>query len=93
MHQLVRFLSKLIKLPLNLWKALKLADADIYYYRNPDYLSGIMAIFCKLNKKKYVIAGANNWNFNKGKERNLNNINALILPHLHYSYLTITKVL
>ncbi|MDA9761985.1 glycosyltransferase family 4 protein [Desulfobacterales bacterium] len=69
-----KFSRKLIYLPKSLWKALKEINADILYQRNPDYLSGILAIYCKLYKKKLIIAGANNWNFEKGKEKNLNNI-------------------
>jgi len=68
-----KYLRKLILLPLNLWKTLKEIGADVYYHRNPDYFSGIIALFCKIHEKKFVLAGANNWNFDKGNEGNLNN--------------------
>ena len=69
-----KYLRKVIYLPLNLWSSLRQIDADIYYHRNPDYLSGVIALFCKLNGKRFVLAGANDWNFDKGNERNLNSI-------------------
>jgi len=69
-----KYFRKTVYLPLNLWTTLKQIDADIYYHRNPDYLSGVIALFCKLNKKRFVLAGANDWNFDKGNERNFNSI-------------------
>ena len=69
-----KYFRKIVYLPLNLWISLRQINADIYYQRNPDYLSGIIALFCKLNGKRFVLAGANDWNFDIGKERNLNNI-------------------
>lgn len=69
-----KYLRKMIYLPFNLWKKLKEVDTDFYYHRNPDYLSGIINLFCRLNHKRLVLAGANDWNFDKGNERNLNNI-------------------
>lgn len=69
-----KYFRKIVYLPLNLWSVLKQIDADIYYHRNPDYLSGVIALFCKLYGKRFVLAGANDWNFDKGNERNLNNI-------------------
>lgn len=69
-----KYLRKLILLPLNLWKTLKEIDADVYYHRNPDYFSGLIALYSKIHGKKFVLAGANNWNFDKGNEGNLNNL-------------------
>jgi glycosyltransferase involved in cell wall biosynthesis len=65
---------KFVTIPNSLWASLKEVNADIIYQRNPDFLSGIIAIFSKLNNKKFILAGANNWNFDKGKEKNFNNI-------------------
>lgn len=66
-----KYLRKSMILPINLWKILKHIDADIYYQRNTNYPIGIVALFCKMYRKKFVLAGANNWNFDKGNERNL----------------------
>lgn len=68
-----KYLRKILTLPLTLWKILRLVDADIYYQRNTNYPVGIVALFCKVYRKKFVLAGANNWNFDKGNERNLSN--------------------
>lgn len=67
-----KYLRKLLTLPLGLWKILKHIDADIYYQRNTNYPVGLVALFCKIYRKKFVLAGASNWNFDKGNERNLN---------------------
>ncbi len=52
-----------------IWKALIYADADVYYNRAAGFLPGILAIFCKLYKKKYIFAGALDNDFIPGKER------------------------
>lgn len=41
-----------------IWKALRKADAHIYYVRCATFLVGIVAIFCKFYKKKFIYAGA-----------------------------------
>ncbi|MGD8846722.1 MAG: glycosyltransferase family 4 protein [Desulfobacteraceae bacterium] len=46
-----------------LWKALLRADADIYYVRCADFMPGLVAIFCKIYKKRFVFAGANDTDF------------------------------
>ena len=51
----IRFLyPKLYKI----WNALKRADADIYFVRCATFLTGILAIFCKIYGKKFVFSGA-----------------------------------
>jgi len=69
-----KYLRKIVYLPSQLWKTLKEVNADIYYYRNPNYLAGVTALFCRINAKQFVLAGANDWNFEKGNERNLPNL-------------------
>ena len=46
-----------------LWRALYRANANIYYQRCADYLTGICALFCKIYGKKFIFAGANNSDF------------------------------
>jgi glycosyltransferase involved in cell wall biosynthesis len=78
-HKITR---KLLRLPITIWKSLKAINADIYYQRNPDFMSGIIASFCKMYGKQFVIAGASNWNFDKGNEGNLNNpLDRLLARH------------
>ena len=45
------------------WKALKRADADIYFVRSDTFLLGILAIFCKLYNKRLVFSAAHDKNF------------------------------
>lgn len=46
-----------------IWKALRKANADIYYARCATFLPGILAIFCQINKKKFVYGGAHTTDF------------------------------
>ena len=48
---------------LKIWRALKKADADLYYIRAATFLPGIIALFCKLHNKKMIFAGAHDTNF------------------------------
>lgn len=66
-----KYIRKVLLLPFDLWKTLRHINADIYYQRNTNYPVGLVAMFCKLYRKKFVLAGANNWNFDRGNERNL----------------------
>lgn len=52
-----------------IWKALKRANADIYYVRCATFLPGILAIFCKMYAKKFVFAGAHETDFSPNKFR------------------------
>jgi len=45
------------------WKALKRANADVYYVRCASFLVGVLAIFCKMYGKRYVFAGAHDTDF------------------------------
>ena len=44
----------------SLWHAMKKADADIYYQRTSDSVTGIVATFCRRYHKKFVFAAASN---------------------------------
>lgn len=50
-----------------LWRALKNADADIYYCRTAGFLPGILAIFCRMYKKKFIFGGASDTDFMPGQ--------------------------
>jgi len=38
----------------SIWVALKQANGDIYYQRSAGYITGIVALFCLLKKKRFV---------------------------------------
>ncbi len=60
----VRFLyPRLYKI----WKALKKADADVYYVRSAGFILGIVAYFCRIYGKKAIYAGAHDTDFMPGK--------------------------
>lgn len=45
------------------WKAMKNADADVYYTRCAGNLVGIVGLFCIVYAKKFIFAGASNSDF------------------------------
>ena len=45
---------------IRLFKAMRIADADIYYQRTSANLTGITALFCKLNGRQFVFSVAHN---------------------------------
>lgn len=53
-----------------LWKALKKANADIYIQQGSGFITGVIALFCKLHKKKFV--------FLVGAERDTNSAVAFL---------------
>lgn len=59
----------------SIWRCLKDADADVYYQRTAGMITGVMAAFCRLNRKKSIFAAAgqtiiglkrDEWIFNYG---------------------------
>lgn len=42
----------------SLWKALRQADADIYYHNCGEYVTGQIALWCKYNKRKFIYSVA-----------------------------------
>lgn len=48
---------------LKTWKAIKRADADIYYTRCADFIVGILALFCKIYGRKLIYAAAHDTDF------------------------------
>jgi glycosyltransferase involved in cell wall biosynthesis len=45
------------------WRALKRADADIYYQRGAESLTGIVSLFCVMRKKIFLFSSAHDRNF------------------------------
>ena len=52
-----------------IWAALKRADADVYYIRSATFLVGIVALFCRKYRKKFIYAGALVTDFIPGQHR------------------------
>lgn len=61
---IIRFLyPRLYKI----WKALLHAAADVYYCRAASFLPGVLALFCRIYKKKFIFAGASDTDFTPEK--------------------------
>ena len=50
----------------SLWRALKRADADIYYQRTATPITGFIAAFCALHGRRSIYAGASDADFTSG---------------------------
>lgn len=52
----------------SLWRAMKRANADIYYQRSASAYNAFMAAFCKAHGKRSIYAGASDIDFTPGAE-------------------------
>ena len=62
----VRFLHPRLT---SLWRALRKADADIYYQRSADMATGVVAEFARRSGRRAIFAGASDNDFERGKEQ------------------------
>jgi glycosyltransferase involved in cell wall biosynthesis len=51
-----------------MWRAMQLADADIYYQRSTAMLTAVMAAFCRWHGKRSIYAGASDHDFIPGRQ-------------------------
>lgn len=51
-----------------LWRAMKRADADVYYHRTAAALTGFVAHFCRRHGKRAIYAGASDKDFLPGEQ-------------------------
>lgn len=59
-HGFVRRASNQIRLAVAVWKALGRAEADVYFQRGG--VLGVMGLFCRLRKKRFVVSvGSDAW--------------------------------
>lgn len=68
------YVRRILRPPLELWKWMRKVNASIYYQRNPGALSAFIGIFCRVAGKQFVLAGANDANFDRTNELNVNSI-------------------
>jgi glycosyltransferase involved in cell wall biosynthesis len=52
----------------SLWRALKRADADVYYQRTAAAQTGFLAAFCRLHRRRSIHAGASDVDFMPGRQ-------------------------
>jgi len=53
----------------SMWRAMREADADIYYQRSSAMWTGVMAEFCRRHGKRALYAAASDRDFVRGKEQ------------------------
>lgn len=51
----------------SMWRALREADADVYYYRSVSMWVAVMAAFCRRHGRRSIYAGASNMDFLPGQ--------------------------
>ena len=66
-----RISRRILRIPTQLWRLMKIADAQVYYQRNPGPFSSLVGIFSRINNRRFVIAGASDANFNRNHELNI----------------------
>jgi glycosyltransferase involved in cell wall biosynthesis len=52
-----------------LWRALRAADADIYYQRSASMTTGVVAEFARRHGRRAIFAGASDNDFQRGREQ------------------------
>jgi glycosyltransferase involved in cell wall biosynthesis len=52
-----------------IWRALRAADADIYYTRSASMWTGVVAEFCRRHGRRSIYAGASDNDFKRGREQ------------------------
>lgn len=52
----------------SLWRALKRADADVYYHRTAAAQTGFMAAFCRAHGRRAIYGGASDVDFVPGRQ-------------------------
>ena len=50
------------------WRGMRAVQADIYYQRGAEMLTGVVATFCRWHGRKSIFAAAHNTDFHPGKE-------------------------
>jgi glycosyltransferase involved in cell wall biosynthesis len=53
----------------SLWRAMRAADADIYYQRSADMLTGLVAGFARRHGRRSIYAGASDTDFEPGRQQ------------------------
>ena len=52
-----------------IWRAMREVDADVYYQRTADMLTGIVAEFCRRNGKRSIYGAASDVDFLPGRQK------------------------
>lgn len=54
---------------MRIWRRLAQSDADVYYQRGRDFFTGIIALYCRRHRKKFLWASAGETGLEKNKFR------------------------
>lgn len=57
---------------LRLFRGMNMADADVYYYRAASVVTGLVALFCRFRRRKFIYAAALDWDVDGTWERLMN---------------------
>ena len=66
-----RYMRRLLSVPCQLWRWMKTNNSQLYYQRNPGPFSSVIAMFCRSAGKRFILAGANDANFDRKNELNV----------------------